>query len=141
MVPRWTVVDKLVHELGSLRAVVQEFESEAELADADVTLELRNSLDRAADVVHLVIGGDLAMVAKAWRTIAEAQQVGERARLALERSRQTGHQSRVIRDRAKAQGWAAREVADLRTLRDARLARSGGNGMESRPVPRVPRSR
>jgi hypothetical protein len=139
MASRWTVVDKLVHELGSLRAVAQEFESDPGLADADVTLELRNSLARAADAVHLVIGGDEGMVEKAWRTIAEAQEVGERARLALERSRATGRQSRVIRDRAKAQGsQTAREVADLRTLRDARLA---GSGKGKQPVPRGPRSR
>ena len=104
MVPRWTVVDKLVHELGSLRAVVQEVEAEAELADADVSLELRTSLARAADTVHLVIGGDEAMLAQAWRTIAEAQEVGTRARAAIERSHATGRHSRVVRASAKPVG-------------------------------------
>ncbi len=103
MVPRWAVVDKLVHELGSLRAVVQEIEAEPRLADDNVATELRASLSRAADTIHLVIGGNDAMVAQAWRTISDAQEVGTRARLALERSRAAGEDSRAIRDRARTQ--------------------------------------
>jgi hypothetical protein len=87
MVPRWVVVDKLVHELGSLRAVVQEVEARPEMAENDVTLELRASLARAADTIHLVIGGDEGMLSQAWRCIAEAQEVGGRARVAFERAR------------------------------------------------------
>src|SRR6186713_3356660 len=99
---QWAVVDQLVHELGSLRAIVQEVEAEPELADADITLELRGSLGRAADTIHLVIGGNEAMVAEAWRTIAEAQKVGERARLAISRSRATHDHSTTIRENVKA---------------------------------------
>lgn len=114
MVPRWAVVDKLVHELGSLRAVVQECEAEPQVAEDDVATELRASLARAADTIHLVIGGNDAMVAQAWRTIAEAQEVGDRARLVLERSRARGEHARVIRNRARAQGWQTeRHLGDL----------------------------
>jgi phage replication-related protein YjqB (UPF0714/DUF867 family) len=114
MVPRWAVVDKLVHELGSLRAVVQECEAEPQVAEDDVATELRASLARAADTIHLVIGGNDAMVAQAWRTIAEAQEVGARARLVLERSRARGEHARVIRNRARAQGWQTeRHLGDL----------------------------
>ena len=57
--PRWEVVDELIHELGSLRAVIQNIEvAEPDLADDDVTVELRACLARAADTIHLVIGGD-----------------------------------------------------------------------------------
>ena len=101
MVPRWVVVDKLVHELGSLRAVVQEVEAEPQLADDNVATELRASLSRAADTIHLVIGGNDAMVAQAWRTIAEAQEVSARARRALGRSRTTNAQAQVIRDASR----------------------------------------
>ena len=79
--PRWAVVDELVHELGSLRAVVQEVEAEPDLVEHDVALELRTSLARAADTIHLVIGGDEGLVSQARRCIAEAQEVGRRARL------------------------------------------------------------
>jgi len=119
MVPRWVVVDKLVHELGSLRAVVQEVEAEPQLADDNVATELRASLSRAADTIHLVIGGNDAMVAQAWRTIADAQEVGTRARLALERSRAAGEHSRVVRDRARDRGrQTQRHVSGLRALRE-----------------------
>jgi hypothetical protein len=87
MVPRWVVVDKLVHELGSLRAVVQEVEARPEMAENDLTQELRASLARAADTIHLVIGGDEGMLSQAWRCIAEAQEVGSRARVAFARTR------------------------------------------------------
>ena len=119
MVPRWVVVDKLVHELGSLRAVVQEVEAEPQLADDNVATELRASLSRAADTIHLVIGGNDAMVAQAWRTIADAQEVGTRARLALERSRAAGEHSRVVRDRARDRGrQTQRHVSGLRALQE-----------------------
>jgi hypothetical protein len=132
MVPRWAVVDKLVHELGSLRAVVQEFEARPQLAGDDVATELRTSLARAADTIHLVIGGDEAMVAQAWCTIADAQEVGARARLALERSRAAGEHSRVIRDRARAQGrQTERHLGDLRLLRETSQALT----KPSRPKP------
>jgi hypothetical protein len=120
MVPQWVVVDKLVHELGSLRAVVQEVEAQPDLAEDDVTLELRTSLARAADTIHLVIGGNETMVTQAWRTIAEAQEVGTRARLALERSRAAGEHARTIRDRAKAQGrQTERHIGNLQAMREA----------------------
>jgi hypothetical protein len=118
MVPRWAVVDKLVHELRALRAVVQEVEAQPQLADDDVATELRASLARAADTIHLVIGGNEAMVAQAWSTVAEAQEVGGRARQALKSSRAAGAHSRAIRDRARAQGrQTERHLGDLRALR------------------------
>ena len=120
MVPRWAVVDKLVHELGSLRAVAQECEAEPQIAEDDVATELRASLARAADTIHLVIGGNEAMVAQAWRTIAEAREVGARARLVLERSRARGEYARVIHNHTRAQGWQTeRHLGDLRALREA----------------------
>jgi hypothetical protein len=133
MVPSWVVVDKMVHELGSLRAVVQEVEARPDLAEDDVTLELRSSLARAADTIHLVIGGNEEMVAQAWRTIAEAQEVSARARQALARFRATHAQARVIRDSAKAHG--RRTESHLQDLRAMRGAGEGGRSSkkESRP--------
>lgn len=97
-IPRWAVVDELVHELGSLRAVVQEVEAQPGFFEDNVTLELRASLARAADTIHLVIGGDEGLVSQARRCIAAARDVGTRARLAVERSRATHHDARAIRD-------------------------------------------
>jgi hypothetical protein len=120
MVPGWAVVDKMVHELGSLRAVVQEIETRPDLAEDDVALELRGSLARAADTIHLVIGGNEQMVAQAWRTIAEAQEVSERARQALARSRATHAHAQVIRDAAKTHGrHTESHLEDLRAMREA----------------------
>ena len=122
--PRWAVVDELVHELGSLRAVVQEFEAHPDLAEHDVALELRASLARAADTIHLVIGGDEGLVSQARRCIAEAQEVSARARLAVERSRATHHDTRAIRERTRAQvEQAKRHIDDLQEMRDANDAR------------------
>ena len=125
MVPRWVVVDKMVHELGSLRAVVQEVEAEPDLAEDDVTLELRGSLARAADTIHLVIGGNEQMVAQAWRTIAEAQEVSARAQEALARSRATHAQAELIRGAAKTHGRSTKShIEDLRRMRGAAEGRS-----------------
>jgi hypothetical protein len=101
MEPRWELVDKLVHELGSLRAAVDEIEAVPDLAEAEVTRELRACLDRAADVVHLVIGGDAGMVSDAWRTIASAQLVSRRAAAALENAKVLhGHTKTLYGDSA-----------------------------------------
>lgn len=87
MVPRWAVVDKLVHELGSLRAAVEAVDTHPDLADENVTAELRDSLARAADTIHLVIGGNEGMVSQAWRHIAEAQEAEARLRVAMASAR------------------------------------------------------
>jgi hypothetical protein len=123
--PRWAVVDELVHELGSLRAVVQEIESQPGLThDDEVALELRASLARAADTIHLVIGGDEGLLAQARRCIAEARVVGERALLAVERSRATHSDTRAIRERTRAQvRQAKRHIGDLQDMQDANDAR------------------
>jgi hypothetical protein len=128
MVPRWAVVDKLVHELGSLRAVVDEIDARPDLAQDDVALELRASLGRAADTIHLVIGGDDAMVAQAWRTIADAQEVGARVRLAMERAHATRAHAGAIRQEAKARGGQTRRhIDDLQALKDrSPIPRSAG---------------
>jgi hypothetical protein len=82
MVERWVVVDKLVHELGSLRAAVEALDARPDLADESAAQELRASLARAADTIHLVIGGNEGMVSQAWQRIAEAQEAESRLRLA-----------------------------------------------------------
>jgi hypothetical protein len=60
--------------------VVQELEAQPRLAEDGVTLELRSSLARAADTIHLVIGGDETLVSKARRCIAEARELANRGR-------------------------------------------------------------
>ena len=135
--PRWAVVDELVHELGSLRAVVQEVEAEPDLAEHDVALELRTSLARAADTIHLVIGGAEGLVSQARRCIAEAQEVGRRARLVLERSRATHRQSRSLRDDTRAlheHGRAVLEEARAQVRRGERRVDALKQIRESRPA-------
>jgi len=127
--PRWVVVDKLVHELGSLRALVEEVEAQPAVSQDDVALELRSSLARAADSIHLVIGGNEGMLAQARRTIAEAQQVGERARLALQHARASGRRSRAIPHSAKAEMQVAGHIDDLLEMHESnRPARDGVGG-------------
>lgn len=116
----WVVVDKLVHELGSLRAVVQEIESHPGMDGDDVVVELRGLLDRAADTVHLVVGGDEAMVSKAWQCIAEAREVGARARSALDHVRATHRESNAIRDMTRA---LQKEIRTARAETDAQVLR------------------
>ena len=118
LTPRWVVVDELVHELGSLRAVAQQVESRT-LAH-DLAGELRLSLARAADTVHLVIGGDEAMIAQAWRTIADAREVSARALTAAAGSRAIHRQAATLRERVKAEvRRLERYGRDLQALREA----------------------
>jgi hypothetical protein len=102
-VPRWVVVDELVHELGSLRAVVAEVEASPGLVEGAVTHELRASMARATDTIHLVIGGDEAFIAQARRTIAEAREVSARARTAAAGTRAIYRQAATLRERIAAE--------------------------------------
>ena len=118
LTPRWVVVDELVNELGSLRAVAQQVESKT-LAH-DLAGELRVSLARATDTIHLVIGGDDAMIAQAWRTIAEAREVSARALTAAAGARAIHRQAATIRERVKAEvRRLERYGRDLQALREA----------------------
>jgi hypothetical protein len=129
MEPRWVDVDKLVHELGSLRAVVQEIEAEPDLAQADITRELRACLDRAADVVHLVIGGDQGMMAQARRSMAAAQEVGARARAAVEKARALHDYSRKLQKESAARAQETRHrVSGLKELGNAATRQLQGAG-------------
>ena len=115
MGPEWVVVDKLVHELGSLRAVVQEVEARPGMAGDEVVVELRSLLNRAADTVHLVVGGDEAMVSRAWQCIGEAQELGQRALQAVGQARAMQRDARSIADQTRAiavAGRITREQAD-----------------------------
>ena len=112
MATSWLDVDKLVHELGSLRAVVQEIEARPGMDGDAVVMELRGLLNRAADTVHLVVGGDEAMISKAWQCIAEAREVGARARRALDHVRATHRETNALRDMTRAL------QEDLRTVRE-----------------------
>jgi len=130
--PRWAVVDELVHDLGSLRALVEEVEAQPEFSQDEVALQLRSSLARAADTIHLVIGGDEAMLAQARRTIAEAQEVAARVRSAIAGAGATQHDAGVIRKQALARGGQTRRhVQDLHALQDRNRPRAPG-GSESR---------
>ena len=121
---RWAVVDELVHELGSLRAVVDEADAEPNVAEADVTLELRACLAQAADTIHLVIGGDDQMVAQAWRSIAAAQEVGKKARTALEKARAVRTKARHLgQESAAHRRETQKHIRGLRDLRDTGLVR------------------
>ena len=100
MSSRWMAVDQMIHELGSLRALVEKADAAAS-AESKELLELRTAVARAADTLHLVIAGQEDMLAKARRTLAEAREVGERAVKALERSRATQSASRTIREDAR----------------------------------------
>ena len=145
MATSWLDVDKLVHELGSLRAVVQEIEAQPDMAGDEAVVELRGLLDRAADTVHLVVGGDEAMVSKAWQCIAEAREVGDRARRALDHVRATHRESYALRDMTRA---LKKDIRTVREETDAQVLRGkqrvdelkrirqgppGAGGAEKRP--------
>ena len=124
MATNWTVIDALVHDLGAVRAVADQIDAYPRLADDAIAHELHACLARAADTVHLVIGGDGAMLSQARRCIAEAQQVGDRARMAVERARLTHEDARAIRADSRARTQQTRDhIADLNDLRQASEAR------------------
>ena len=82
--------------------MVQQIQAEPELDEDEVTLALQASVARAADTIHLVIGGDEAMLEQARRTLAEAREVMARARAALASGRAAHQHARHTRERVNA---------------------------------------
>jgi len=135
MLARWEVVDELVHELGALRATVREAEGR-DVGDASVVVELRASLERAADDIHLVIGGNDGMVSRARRSIALAQEVGTRARTALRRARALHDESASLRNEAAArQVEAKRRIRGLHELQEAKPPSAPPRGDTKKRMP------
>lgn len=84
----WGTVDKLIHDLGAIRAFVDEAEAMPEVCAAPEVAEVRGAMDAATDAITHLFGDTQApSVEAAWTAIARAQDAVARARVMVGRAR------------------------------------------------------
>jgi hypothetical protein len=77
----WSTVDRLIHDLGAIRAFVDEAEAVPETSEAPEVAAVRGAMDAATDAItHLFTDAEAAAVEAAWTAIARAQDAVLRAR-------------------------------------------------------------
>lgn len=130
----WATVDRLIHDLGAIRAFVDQAEAVPDASSLPEVSSVRHAMDDATTAITRVFddGGDQVIEA-AWHAIARAQDAVRAARSGVVAARQGRVSSQAMADHARAQGARARAHAQQLTDQAARLRRLGGF---SGPVPR-----
>jgi hypothetical protein len=120
----WSTVDDLIHELGAVRAFMDEAEALPETAEAPQVADVRLAMTQATDAVsHVLSEYDRAVVEAAWHAIAQAQDAVVKARVAITTIRSAREAAHKMAELARAQRGRAHEQAQAiaekgrRTLR------------------------
>jgi hypothetical protein len=108
------MVDRLIHDLGAVRAFVDEAEAMVETAGGPQVVEVRTAMDEAADAIgHLFSRDDQAVVEAAWEAVAHAQDAVAKARAVITAVRSSREAARQLGEVARLQRQRAREQAQV----------------------------
>ena len=118
----WSTVDRLIHDLGAIRAFVDEAEALPETSAAPEVVDVRGAMDTATDAItHLFTDSDAVAVQAAWTAIAQAQDAVMRAR-ELVASARAGHDAaQRVRELNREQLQRARDHREVLLDRVSRL--------------------
>jgi hypothetical protein len=118
----WSTVDRLIRDLGAIRAFVDEAEALPETSAAPEVADVRGAMDTATDAItHLFTDNDAVAVQAAWSAIAHAQDAVTRAR-ELVASARAGHEAaQRLRELNRGQLQRARDHRDVLLDRVSRL--------------------
>jgi hypothetical protein len=123
----WETVDRLIHDLGAIRAFVDEAEAVAEAADAPEMARVRGAMDTATGAItRLFDTQEDAAVEAAWEAIAHAQDAMRAARPLVARARARHDNAPALTDHARGEASRARDDSDAAAEQMARLRRSLG---------------
>jgi hypothetical protein len=106
----WATVDRLIHDLGEVRAVVDEVESLPEAAVPGTVVGLRGALDDATDAITRIFTDTRQETVEAgWRAMARAQDAARGARAQIEAARTMRNGLKTVASRAYAQAARAQQ--------------------------------
>lgn len=92
----WVTVDRLIHDLGAVRAFMDEAEAVPEASQVD---DVRSALDDATDAItRLFTDSQDTAVEAAWTAIARAQDVVVKARSVIAQAREGYERAATMRE-------------------------------------------
>ena len=110
----WSAVDELIHELGSVRAFLNEVEAMPEASHAPQVEQVRGAMAEATDAITRIFAhGDDLLVEAAWEAMARAQDAVSVARDLVTRARTSQETSWRMRQANLEQMARAREQAEV----------------------------
>jgi hypothetical protein len=143
----WVTVDRLIHDLGAIRAFVDEAEAVPGASHAPQVDDVRSALEQATDAITRLftdshdVAPDVAVEA-AWTAIAHAQDAVLKARCVIGQAREGYERATTMRERNLEQFGRARMQSRVvsEQAHRAGLQRPGGVRPPV-PAPRGPHSR
>jgi hypothetical protein len=120
----WATVDQLIHDLGAIRAFIDEAHTVPEASSSPQVVSVRGAMDEATTAITRILDGhgdDRRVVEEAWQAIARAQDAVRAARVLVVRARAAGETAAAQKVQARAQSTRARGQADLLHEQRARL--------------------
>jgi KaiC/GvpD/RAD55 family RecA-like ATPase len=109
MSSRWLTFEKLIRELGSIRAFADEAENFPELADDPVMTHVRVRMAEATGAISRTVGdfteqledADDRLIVDAWTALARAQDAVALARKAVEEAREMRRRAVLLCEQAR----------------------------------------
>jgi ElaB/YqjD/DUF883 family membrane-anchored ribosome-binding protein len=128
----WATVDRLIHDLGAIRAFVDEVEADAAGSASLEASDVRGAMDDATTAITRIFSDqDDGVVSAAWEAIARAQDAVRAARVFVASAR-AGLDTAVAQgEQARQQGARAQEQAEALAAQLARLRRLRAAGRPS----------
>jgi hypothetical protein len=115
----WTTVDKLIHDLGAIRAFVDEAEAVPEASGTREVVEVRGAMNAATDAITVLFTDtEAAALEAAWTAIARAQDAVAKARERIAQARAGQQNADGMREANRAQ--LARALAQAQVVADQR---------------------
>jgi hypothetical protein len=106
----WNTVDRLIHDLGAIRAFIDEAEAVPEVCGAPEVADVKGAMNAATDAISSVLrGGEGPAVEVAWTAIARAQDTVGRARALIVQARASADAADRMREINRAQVERVRE--------------------------------
>jgi hypothetical protein len=107
----WVTVDRLIHDLGAIRAFVDEVEGVPGASGASQVADVRGAMDAATDAITRIFGDaqEDAAIEAAWTAIARAQDAVAKARGVIVEARAGQASAQAMREQNRLQLARARE--------------------------------
>jgi hypothetical protein len=123
----WATVDRLIHDLGAIRAFVDEAEAVPEASASPPVARVRGAMEEATTAITRVFDKDSSdeqrVVEAAWEALARAQDAVRAARAVIASARNARQVAAEQSAQAREQGARAREQADRLTQQRERRRR------------------
>jgi hypothetical protein len=131
----WVTVDRLIHDLGAIRAFVDEAEAVPGGSSVPQVAEVRGAMDVATDAITRIFSGseEDAAIEAAWTAVARAQDAVARARGIIVAARAGQASAESMRELNRRQLARAREHSQIVSDQADRVRRR-----HLRPRPKTP---